>query len=133
VIAVAAATTGADRTTPTITRLRSRNRRFSVGPTATATIARAKRKPAPHGTAFEMTLSEPATVVIAIARAGHATSAALTLVRPERRAGSLAIAFSGRIGSTRLRPGAYTATVRAIDASGNRSKSATTTFTVVTK
>ncbi len=127
----------ADHTPPVISRLSVTHARFRVSGASTATIARAHRttKKAPAGTTFKLTLSERATVIVDISSAGRrnrrpATDA--TLVRGGRT-GAVSIAFTGRIGATRLTPGAYTASVTAIDAAGNRSRPRTVKFTVVTR
>jgi hypothetical protein len=46
-------------------------------------------------------------------------------------AGLNRIAYSGRVGRTKLRPGTYRATLTATDAAGNRSRARTVSFRVV--
>jgi len=57
----------------------------------------------------------------------------LLLVVAPSGPGSVRVPFSGRIGGKALRPGSYTASVTAIDGSGNRSKPDRVKFTVVKK
>ncbi len=52
-----------------------------------------------------------------------------TLTRVSRL-GRNSVAFSGRIGSRRLSPGRYQATLVATDAAGNRSSPRTISFTI---
>lgn len=134
VVAVAPAGAVIDRTAPVITRLRLSNGRFRVGPRATAQLAakRKKRKPAPTGSTLRLTLSERATLAIAISRSVHRRSVLVgMLVRASAGPGPVTVAFSGRIGHAALAPGSYTAAVTAIDGSGNRSRPATVTFTII--
>jgi hypothetical protein len=86
-----------------------------------------------RGTAFRFRLSEPATVRIAIERAGcgRKRGAVGTLTRRGLKAGRHRIAFSGRIGRRALRPGRYRARLTATDPSGNRSRTRTLRFRVV--
>jgi TolB protein len=62
----------ADTKAPAVSRVSVAPKRFRVAKAPTATVAakrpRAKRRPAPRGTAIRFTLSEPATVRIAISR-----------------------------------------------------------------
>jgi hypothetical protein len=53
------------------------------------------------------------------------------MVRASAGPGALSVAFSGRVGSTALTPGAYTVNVTAIDGAGNRSQSRSAGFTIV--
>ena len=102
----------ADRKAPAVSRVSLTHRRFRVG----------------HGTTLRLTLSERATVSIAIA---HGRTVRGTLVRKSSGPGKVSVAFSGKIGKTALRPGDYTATITATDAAGNRSKTVRVKFTVV--
>ena len=125
-----------DLTPPRIGSLSVTNRRFRVGGAATAEIARARRTP--FGTAFHLRVDERSTIVIAlkqtiIRRHRRVTRSVGTLVRSGRGPGAVALGFSGRLGRARLRPGAYTATVTAVDAAGNRSRSVGVRFEVVTR
>ena len=86
------------------------------------------RSPASRGSAFVFSLSEDARTRIAVARAtltGRRAGARFvrvgTLTRARTRQGINRVAFTGRIGTRRLAPGRYRATVRAVDAAGNRS------------
>jgi len=138
-----------DTTPPVVSALRSANKRFRVGAGATALIAAAKAK---AGTTFRMSISERATLVIRITgklpghrrgkrcvsggtRGRRCTIAVApgTLIRAGRGGGAVNIPFSGRIERTRLRAGAYRATVTAIDAAGNRSRPVSIPFTIVTR
>ncbi len=146
-----------DKTPPVIGRFELTHKRFAVGarPTAISAARKAKQKKPKQpvrGTSFNFTLSEAASVHIAITQtvAGHRASAGkscavarrgqkhncsrtlilLTLVRAHGGAGANAIAFSGRFGKSRLAKGAYTATITATDAANNRSAPRSAAFTV---
>ncbi len=54
-----------------------------------------------------------------------------TLRRGKEAAGLDRVAYTGRVGKTKLRPGAYRATLTATDAAGNRSRARTVSFRVV--
>ena len=106
-----------------------------------------------EGTSFRYTLSEPASVRIAIERQapGRRVGGACvradrqlegrprcvrrlktgTLVRGGRPAGPGRIRFSGRLASRALRPGLYFARGTAVDAAGNSSRARRLTFRVV--
>ncbi len=60
----------------------------------------------------------------------HDNPAQGTLTRVSK-AGVNRVAFSGRIGSRKLSPGSYQATLTATDLSGNASKPKTISFTIV--
>ena len=136
-----------DGTPPVIRGLRATNRRFAVArPDTARSAAKAKR-----GTAFIFGLSEDARVKITIARklngrrrdgrcvAPRARSGprctrlirASTLIRSNTHVGRNRVAYSGRTRGRALRRGHYRATVRAVDAAGNRSAPRSVTFTVV--
>jgi Ca2+-binding RTX toxin-like protein len=92
----------------------------------------ARRRAKRRGTTFRYTLTEAAAVTFRIER--------LARGRRARRAGSFRVRgaaganrtrFSGRIGRTLLRPGAYRAVLTATDAAGNRSAPARARFRVV--
>lgn len=130
-----------DTTAPAVNGFSMTKRRFSVS-----------RRPA---TAFRYTLSEQASVAIAIERAlpgRRARRNAGPCVRPTRalrrsrrctrhrlrgtirtagHAGANALPFGGRIGSRTLAPGRYRASILASDAAGNRSQMRRLTFTIV--
>ena len=123
---------------------------FAVSPRGSAetpVAAAAKR-----GTTFRYTLSEPARVLVTIARAAPGRRVRGRCVKPTRSnrtarrctrfrvVGRFAIAsaagagrhrFSGRIGSKRLSAGRHRATLVATDAAGNRSAPKRLTFRVV--
>jgi hypothetical protein len=124
------------------------NARFRVGKSPTAVAAQA-----PVGTSFTFTLSAPAKVTVVIARSApgvrrgtrcvavprtprpHARRCtravkAGTLTRAHLPDGPGAIAFSGRIGTRALKPGAYTATLSASNAQG-RAKPVKVRFRIV--
>jgi hypothetical protein len=133
-----------------VSNYRMTNRTFAVGRGSTPTTgtAAAHRK----GTAFRYTLSEAATVRIAIAqrrpgrRKGKKCVAATrkpakarkctriirkgTLTRVSHQ-GANRVAFTGRIRTKALRPGRYQATLTATDKAGNTSAGKTVFFTVV--
>ena len=118
----------ADRTRPTVSRVSLTNKRFRVTRRGTAQIAAAKRKKrVPAGTALRLTLSERATLAIAIERRKVVRG---TLVRASAGPGAVTIPFSGRVGRTALAPGSYTATITAIDGAGNRSRAVRVKFSV---
>jgi RTX calcium-binding nonapeptide repeat (4 copies) len=137
---------GADTTRPVITNLRASRRRFAAGrrntPRAAATVKR--------GTTVTFGLSEDARVTITIARklrgrlkggrcvararSGRKCTRLVTaamLVRANSSAGLNRVAYSGRVGGRALRPGRYRATVRAVDAAGNRSRASSLQLAVV--
>ena len=138
---------GGDTTAPAIGRLRMLRKRFAVAKKRTAKSARRAKR----GSAFLFTLSEDARTSIAIARAlpGRRSGkrcvkprkglkrrctryrVVSTLTRTKTKRGANRIAFSGRIGARRLKPGRYRATVGAVDAAGNRAKAKRVAFRVV--
>ena len=126
-------------------------KRFKVGKKRTPVSAAVKA-----GTTFRYSLSEESTVWITIERAlpGRRARKRSGPCRPPsakraknrkctryKRSGTLtragegpgrdSTAFSGRIGRRALKPGKYRATLRAIDAAGNRSSAKRLKFTVV--
>ena len=129
---------------PTITAASMSNKRFRVGPGATAISAR-KAPKVPVGTSFHFTLSTSARVQIAITQSApgrlkgrrcvvptaalkraHAKSCVRTLTigtltRANRPSGSNSIPFSGRIGRRALKPGTYGAVLLASNAGGTSS------------
>jgi hypothetical protein len=120
----------ADRTAPKVTRVSLTHRRFRVGKGGTAQLAGRKAKRSPAGTALRLTLDERSTLAVTIERRGAVHG---TLVRAAAGPGKLSVPFSGRFGRTALPVGSYTASVVAIDGSGNRSKPVRVKFTVVKK
>jgi len=142
-----------DTSTPIVSGLGLTNNPFVVGG-STPTFGRAAKKAKRHkkGTTFRYTLTEPATVRIVIAQAASGRRRGRGCVAPTRRLGkartctrisvkgtltrtsrqgSNRVAFSGRIGSRKLAPGRYQATITATDAAKNTSKPQTIAFTIV--
>jgi hypothetical protein len=136
-----------DTVAPAFSAVSLTNRTFAVGPKATAVSARAKR-----GTTFRYTLTERATVKIAIQRAAAGRRKGKKCVKPTRKlrrakrctryvrsgtltraakAGANKVPFSGRIGKRKLKPGRYRALLRATDAAGNRSLTKKLRFRIV--
>jgi hypothetical protein len=134
----------ADTTRPTVSHLRSSNRKFAP---KGAPKGKSKR-----GTTFSFTLSEAAAVKITIAQLVDGRRVKRKCVKPTRKnrtkphckravkkgtlsfagkAGSNKRAFSGRLRGRKLKPGLYQATLVATDAAGNRSKPAKVRFRVV--
>lgn len=139
----------ADRTAPVVGRFRATRRTFAVGARPTAVSARRRT---PRGTTLSWSLSEAATVRIAVARQLSGRRVGKRCVRPTRRlrrakrcvrlgrartltrrapAGTAKLAFSGRIGRTPLARGRYTLTLVATDAAGNRSAPRRLTIRIV--
>jgi streptogramin lyase len=140
-----------DTTAPSFTKkLALSPSKFRVAPGSTAVSAR-KRK-VPRGSKFKYGLSEPATVTIAIQRptVGRKVGGKCkkktrgnrkrrkcifyktvgTLTRKAAQ-GSDANAFTGRIGSRKLKRGKYRAAATAKDAAGNSSVPSNAPFTIV--
>jgi hypothetical protein len=113
-----------DTTPPVIGRARMSRKRFTLGKRRTVRAARGE--PA-RGTKFVFSLSEDARTRIAIAR----KRTRIVLTRSRTKRGVNRVAFSGRIGRRKLKPGVYRATLVATDAAGNRSKPKRLTFRVV--
>ena len=144
-------TSAADTTAPVVSALGLSNDPFVVGgrtPTFGFAAARRHKK----GTTFRYTLSEAATVRITISqrlggrRKGKRCVAPTRTLRRAKRCtrmvtrGSLSrvshpgvnlVGFSGRIGSRRLRPGSYVATIVATDVARNTSKPRAIGFRIV--
>ena len=139
------AVTVLDKTPPVVSKLKTKNKAFALGAKPTPlTVAALKR-----GTAFSFTLSEPATVSIEIqskragrvvngkCKAGAKTGKKCSIYKRKgtlTRGGKLgknSVAFSGRLASKALAPGAYRAVVTAKDAAGNVSAKRTVSFTVL--
>jgi hypothetical protein len=139
---------------PKVTGYRLTNNPFVVAAAFTPISANAATTRHKHGTTFKYTLSEPATVKIAISRRlpgrrhgkncvaptrklRHAKACARILSRgtltrtSHMRANS--VAFSGRIGSRPLKPGRYQATLTATDSAKRASKPRTIYFTIATR
>ena len=145
-------TPGPDKTPPTVSNFGMTNTTFVAGGGPTPTFGNAAAKKHNKGTTFRYTLSEAATVNIAIDQRSFGRRNGRRCVRPTRklrkkakcilrivRTGALmrtshpgvnSVAFSGRIGSKTLRPGNYVAVLVATDAAKNVSKPKTISFTV---
>jgi putative Ig domain-containing protein/FG-GAP repeat protein len=137
-----------DTTRPTVSGFGFSPRAFAVSAKRTATTAAVHR-----GTTIRYALSEPATVVITIARELAGRRSGKRCVRPTRKlahkrrctrfvtagkltrrgqaAGRRTLAFSGRMGRRALKPGRYRATIVATDPSRNTGRRKTATFTIV--
>jgi Tol biopolymer transport system component len=136
-----------DTTAPVISRLRVTNRRFRLAGRSTALSTKAAKR----GTAFTFSLSENARSTIVIERPQPGRRQGKRCVKPRKglkkrctrylalfaltragtKQGANRIAFSGRGGKRKLRPGRYRAALVATDAAGNRSARRTVSFTVV--
>ena len=121
VVAVSAPAAEVDRTAPNITRLRFTPARFRVGARPTAQLARGppheatgETGPGRHGPAIDAQRARDTRR----SRSAAAAACVRTLVRASERPGEVSIAFSGQIGGSALAPGAYSATVTAIDRPG---------------
>jgi hypothetical protein len=137
-----------DTTPPTVTGFGFSPTVFAGSSQRTATTAAVHR-----GTTIRYTLSEPATVVITMARELAGRRSGKRCVKSTRRlarrrrctrfvtvgkltrrsqpAGERTLAFSGGIGRRALKPGRYRATIVASDASRNVGRRKITSFTVV--
>ncbi len=121
-----------DKAPPRLRAVRMSATRFRVGARRTATAAKAGKKRIPRGTVFGLRASEPQNVRILIERrSGRRYLRVGTIRRANRSAGYDGIPFSGRLGSRKLAPGTYRASISATDHAGNRSNSARLSFTVV--
>jgi hypothetical protein len=114
---------GADSTAPVISGLRMTRTRFAV------------RK---RASAFVFRLSEDSRASVSIARCVKLRKrtcrryrVVATLTRAHAKQGPNRIAFSGRIGKRKLKPGRYRATVGAVDAAGNRAVPRRVRFRIV--
>ncbi len=137
----------ADTTRPALSSVSLSPRRFAVASKPTALRAKA-----PKGTKIKYTLSEPASVKIVIAQRRPGRRKGKRCVAPTRtlnkakkctrittkgtltraaKQGPNSVEFSGRIGSRKLSPGSYQATLSATDPAKNSSPAKTITFTIV--
>ncbi len=139
-----------DRTAPEIRSLSLTNRRFAVGRAVTA----AARKTVPRGTTVRLTLTEAATVSVAVQQRAAGRRSGRRCVRPTRRLikakarrctltitrgtfarkvgpGAAKIPFTGRLARGALKPGPYLLQLVPTDAAGNRGQARVTPFTVV--
>lgn len=137
---------------PVITKAKLTNTKFKVGTKKTPSVA-AKKKKTPTGTTLSYTLSENATATIEIQKAVSGRKSGKACVKPTTKlkkakkctryvkvktltrlqlAGPNKVAFSGRIGSTKLKPGKYRFSITGTDAKGNASEAPVTkSFTIV--
>jgi hypothetical protein len=120
-----------DTARPVVSRLRVAPRRFRVARGRTPLVA----KRVPRGSKFRFRLSEPATVKIRLERRARRARRGVyrkvaVLTRRHKRTGQNSVMFSGRIKRRALAPGAYRATVRAVDAAGNSSRARRVSFTI---
>lgn len=139
----------ADTTPPALRQVRLTHTTFAVGSSATALTARALR-----GTSLSYILSEASRVTVSISRRESGARRGRTCVprtRALRRAkrctrdaakgtlvrssaaGANTLAFSGRLGTRKLPPGAYRMTIVAADGAGNRSGPTLLAFKIVNR
>ncbi len=147
-------TTAPDTLAPVVSNFGLTNNPFVVSRSKTPTFgfSTAKKRKHKKGTTFRYTLSESATVKIAIARGRSGRRKGKRCVAPTHKLrkarkcvrlslqgtltrtshkGANRVAFSGRIGSKALKPGRYQATLTATDGAKNKSKPKTITFSIV--
>ena len=143
-----------DSTAPAFTKLKLTNTTFKVGTKKTALVAKTKKKPAKTGTTLSYTLSENATASIAVQKAVAGRKSGKSCVKPTAKlkkakkctryatvktltrlqlAGANKVAFSGRIGNTKLKPGKYRFSITGTDARGNTSLAVKKSFRIVQK
>ena len=115
----------ADTTAPVISGLELQRKRFRLGKRKTPRVA-AKR-----GTRFSFRVSEPARTTITIARKRGERLVTRFKLQRATVAGRNRVAFTGKVGRKRLKPGRHRATLRAVDAAGNRSAPRRIRFRVV--
>jgi hypothetical protein len=141
-----------DTTAPVFSRVSETNKVFAVGKGRTPVSA--KRKRVKVGTTFRFTLSEGASVKLAIAQRQPGRRVGKACRKPSRKnskhkrcsrfvkkgtltrtdkSGANSLHFTGRIGRRALKPGSYRVTITANDAAGNKSKPKTLSFRVVKK
>jgi hypothetical protein len=147
-VPVVAAAAPADTTPPAITGASLSRKVFAVGAAPTAlTATRHKR-----GTVIRFTLSEAASVKVAIRRAAAGRRSGARCIKPTAKlrqakrctryvlkgalrrsgkAGANAVAFSGRLGTRALKPGRYRAVITATDAAHNAGRPVTLSFRIV--
>jgi hypothetical protein len=137
---------------PKVTGYRITNNPFMVTGAGTPLFATASAARHKRGTTFRYTLSEAATVKITIAQRLPGRHHGQRCLAPSRKLhdakrctrilakgtltrsshlGANRVAFSGRIGSTALRPGSYQATLTATGTGQRRSRPQTIRFTIV--
>ncbi|MDQ6803549.1 MAG: hypothetical protein M3065_00985 [Actinomycetota bacterium] len=145
---------GADTTAPGVSSFGLTNNPFTVGGSTPTFGNAAAKKTKKHkkGTTLRYTLSEAGTVRITISQRLAGRRNGKRCVAPTRKlrkakkctrvlnrgtltrvshVGANSVAFSGRIGSKKLSPGSYLATLVATDAAKNSSTPKTISFTIV--
>jgi hypothetical protein len=139
-----------DTTAPVFSKVSETNRVFAVGKGRTPVSA--KRRRVKVGTTFRFTLSEAASVKLAIAQKQPGRRVGKACRKPSRKnrgrrhcarfvkkgtltrtgkAGANSVKFTGRVGRRALKPGSYRVTITATDAAGNKSKPKVLSFRVV--
>ncbi len=140
-----------DKLAPSVSEYAVTNHAFRAGKDPTPASGTARKKTA-TGTTFRYKLSEAATVKIDLQQLLPGRNKGKACLKPAatlRRAkkclravfrgaltrasyvGANSVAFSGRIGSKKLKPGGYRATLTATDAAKNTSQARTISFTIV--
>jgi hypothetical protein len=117
------------RTPPRVLSFRMSHRAFAVGRKRTPLSAARRRVPV--GTAFRFTLSEAATVRIAIQRKRGRKWKTVGILNRRATARPKRVPFSGRLRRKALTRGRYRAALVATDHAGSRSKPRRLTFRVV--
>jgi hypothetical protein len=130
-----------DTIAPVLRRVRFTHRRFRIR--AARGARGAKRSRAPVGTRIRYALSEPAVLRLRLSRGTRVRCRSRAAKRPcyrwrragslghLSRAGSVVVAFRGRVGRHWLRAGRYRVWVQAVDPAGNRSAVQRRAFVVV--
>ena len=121
-----------DTARPVLSGVRIAPRRFRVARGRTPLVARRVAR----GSKIRFRVNEPATVKIRLERKTRrgrrgAYRKVTELTRRRQRAVQNLVRFSGRIKRRALAPGAYRATIRAIDAGGNSSRARRVSFKIV--
>jgi hypothetical protein len=147
-VPVVAAAAPADTIPPAITAASLSRKVFAVGAAPTALTAKRHKR----GTIIRFSLSEAASVKVAIRRAAVGRRRGARCVKPTAKlrkakrctryvlrgtlqrsgkAGANTVAFSGRLGKRALKPGRYRAVITATDAAHNAGKPVTLSFRIV--
>jgi len=147
-VPVVAGAVPADTTPPVVTGASLSRKVFAVGVAPTALTAKRHKR----GTVIRFTLSEAASVKVAIRRAAPGRRRGARCVKPTAKlrrakrctryvlkgtlqrsgkAGANAVAFSGRLGKRALGPGRYRAIITATDLAHNAGKPVTLSFRIV--
>jgi hypothetical protein len=142
----------ADTVAPSVASFSMTRRSFAVGPRPTATVVLTRKKRTRTGTTFRYRSSEAGIARIAVFRTTPGRRVKRRCVKPSRanrrkprctrllasgalkrkaRAGANQVAFTGRVGRHRLRPGKYRAKLTVTDPSGNSSAPKAITFKIV--